>query len=488
MHFFFKKYKLLAFIFILLSFNTISQENEKDSFNCFTILIGKEATQDGSVMLAHNEDDWGKRLVNWYKVPRQIQTFKHDSIVLKRGYKIAQVPKTNAYLWLEIPELEFSDSYMNEYGVVVASNACKSREDKPEIENGGIGYWLRRLITERAKTAREGVMLAGEIIEQIGYASSGRTYSIADTKEVWMLSVVKGKHWVAQRVPDNHMAIIPNYYTITNIDLSDTANFLGSKDLIDYAVKRGWFDPDKDDEFNFRKAYSDQENLQNVGNKARQWISTNAFSHKQYDINDAFPFSFPPKKAVELKEIYKVLRNHYEGTNIESRSLENKFNPHQQESKSVCSNTNQYGFVAQLRNWLPIDVGSVLWIAPRRPCTQAFIPVYAGMAAVPEKLNKVDYTQALEDHFNPIENFDRYSKDHNYTVFGIQAEKIDSNYDELIVEPRRKNEKFERKLLEKQDKYEKKLMKIYNKSPRKARSKLARCAKKNFKKIRKYSK
>jgi len=487
MNFLNQKYYFLLFI-IFLSFYSFSQEIENDEFNCFTILIGKEATQDDSVMLAHNEDDWGDRVVNWYKVPRQIQTFTNDSIVLKRGNKMAQVPKTNAYLWLEIPELEFSDSYMNEYGVVVTSNACKSREDKPEIENGGIGYWLRRLIAERAKTAREGVVLAGKIIEKIGYASSGRTYSIADNKEVWMLSVVKGKHWVAQRVPDKHMAIIPNYYTITNIDLSDTANFLGSKDLIDYAIKRDWYNPDKDEDFNFRKAYSDQENLQNLSNKARHWISINALSQVQYNINDTFPFSFAPKKEIALEDIYKVLRNHYEGSNFKSTNLKINFNPHKQESKSVCSNTNQYGFVAQLRDWLPTDVGSVLWIAPRRPCTQAFIPVYAGAASVPEKLSKVDYTQALEDHFNPIEDFDLYSKDHNYSVFGILAKRIDSNYNKLIDEPRRKNEKFEKKLLVKQEKYEKKLMKMYHKSPRKARGKLARYTKKNFKRILKYSK
>jgi len=61
-----------------------------------------------------------------------------------------------------------------------------------------------------------------------------------------MLSVVNGKHWVAQRVPDEHIAIIPNYYTITTVDLSDTMNYYGSDDLVEYAIIKRWYNPKKD--------------------------------------------------------------------------------------------------------------------------------------------------------------------------------------------------------------------------------------------------
>ncbi len=475
---------LLLFFWSVLTF---SQESETNEFNCFSVLIGKDASQDGSVMLAHNEDDWGDRVVNWYKVPRQVQTFQNDSITFKRGHKIAQIPKTNSFLWLEIPELEFSDTYMNEHGIVVTSNACISREDKAEIEEGGIGYWLRRLIAERAKTALEAVILTGELVERIGYASSGRTYSIADANEIWMLSVVKGKHWIAQRVPDKEVAIIPNYYTISKVDLSDSDNFLGSEDLVDYAIARSWYNPEKEGEFNFRRAYSDQDNLKNLGNKARHWTSINALSQKQYVINDEFPFSFVPKKKLALPDVYKVLRNHYEETDFNSISADTNFNPHKQETMSVCSNTNQYGFVAQLRNWMPTDLGSVMWIAPRRPCSQSFIPIYAGITNLPKKLAKTDYTIALQDHFTPIEDFETYATGHDYIIFGSKAKKIDSNYNDLIRSSDKKNQSFEKKLLSKQDKFEKRMIKIYEKSPRKARS-LTRFSKKNFKKLLKAAK
>ncbi|MBE0664247.1 MAG: C69 family dipeptidase, partial [Candidatus Aminicenantes bacterium] len=128
----------------------------------------------------------------------------------------------------------------------MTSNACLSREDKPELFSGGIGFNLRRLVAERAHTAREGVRIAGELISQHGYNSSGRTYIIADAREGWLLHAVNGRHWVAKRVPDNEVAVIANRYTITAVDLKDRENFQGAADIIEYAVVRGWFNPQKD--------------------------------------------------------------------------------------------------------------------------------------------------------------------------------------------------------------------------------------------------
>ncbi|HIP47698.1 MAG TPA: hypothetical protein EYG92_01880 [Lutibacter sp.] len=474
-------------VLLFLTFNATSQSNDSDSFNCFSVLIGKEASIDGSVLLAHNEDDGGDRVVNWYKVPNQKHNSAIDSIQLKREHSIAQAKQTYAYLWLEIPELEFSDSYFNEQGLIIASDNCRSREDQAELTNGGIGYWLRRLMVERAKTAREAVELAGNIIETVGYASSGRTYSIADANETWMLSVVNGKHWVAQRVPDNHVAIIPNYYTITQVDLSDTANFLGSRDLITYAIERGWYNP-KEGPFNFRKAYSNQKNLSHIGNKARLWVSINALSKKQYGIDDDFPFSFVPKKKIALQDVFKVLRNHYQGTENTFLDANYSGTPHMQKVMSVCSNTNQYGFVAQLRSWLPTPIGSVLWIAPRRPCSQAFIPIYSGILDVPKKLSVTNYKDALANHFTKIDDFEAYSKGHQYLYFDKSAKKVDSNYSKLIENYQKTLFEFENQLLLEQNNFEKNLQEKYHKNPKKAIKKLTKYSNKQLKKAIKNNK
>jgi dipeptidase len=460
---------LLLPVFILLFASQLfSQTYEEENFNCFSILVGKNATADGSILFAHNEDDWGERVVNWYLAPYEYHG-QGDSIALKRGGKIAQGKESFKYLWLEIPELEFSDSYLNEFGIIIASDACVSREDEPDLTDGGIGYWLRRAMAERARTAKEAVKIGGRLIEQLGYASSGRTYCIAGPNEAWMLSAVNGKHWVAQRIPDGHVAIIPNYYTITNIDLSDTINFLGSPDIIDYAINKGWYDPKTDGKFDFRKAYSDQGNLKSLGNRARHWISINALSEKQYTLEDELPFSFSPKKKVGLEDIFQVLRNHYEGTELDKTDGYKTGNPHQQGAMSVCSSTNQYGFVAQLRNWLPIEIGAVLWIAPRRPCTEAFVPIYSGLLSVPKNFALTDFKKGLKTHFDKIENFEEYSKGNEYLSFGEKAARIDEDYGKLIPEVQKSISTYEKEILTNQPGFEKKIIEAYNREPEQAK-------------------
>ena len=418
-------------------------------------------------MLAHNEDDWGKRVVNWYNINEKLWN-KTDSIMLKRGGIISQVSHTNSYLWLEIPELEFSDSYFSTKGLIITSNACASREDDAEINNGGIGYWLRRIMIERANTAREAVQLAGQIISEIGYASSGRTYSIADANEVWMLSVVKGKHWVARRIPDNHIAIIPNYYTIKNVDISDTINFLSSPDLISYAIKRKWYLPERDGDFNFRKAYSSEDNLKSIGNIGRHWVSLNMLSEQQYLINQEFPFSFIPKNKLELYDLFEVLRNHYEDTKLDSsKSYQN---PHKQKIMSVCSNTNQYGFVAQLRNYLPTEIGAILWIAPRRPCTQSFIPIYSCIQNISSSFRSVEGDNAVDNHFKEIVDFDKYAKGNAHMVFNNYVQHADSNYYDVIPGIRKLMFLEEESLFKNQLILETEMSIMYLSNPQKVRS------------------
>jgi dipeptidase len=201
-----------------------------------------------------------------------------------------------------------------------------------------------------------------------------------------MLSVVNGKHWIAQRIPDNHIAVIPNYYTIGEIDLADTLNFLGSADIVEYAIEREWYDPDNGP-FNFREAYSSSRSLKSKTNIYRMWRGTNLLSEVEYDVDDDFPFSFDPEKNIGVWDFMIVVRDHYEGTDLH---IDNQ-NPHMSNIRSICSNTNQYGFVAQLRSEMPVEIGALLWIAPRRPCIQSFIPWYSGITKVPDGFGRNTY-------------------------------------------------------------------------------------------------
>ena len=247
---------------------------------CFSIVVGKNASTDGCVIVAHNEDDEAPEVVNHHKVPRHSYP-PGSTAKLRNGGSLEQVEQTWAYIWSEMPGQSFSDSYVNEWGVTVASDNCPSREDKPELTAGGIGYMLRRLVVERAKTAREGVLLAGGLVERFGYVDSGRTYIIADPNEGWLLCVVNGKHWLARRVPDDEVAMVANTYTIHRVTLEDKANFLASADIIDYAKSRGWYNPQADDPFDFAKAYANPKAATSPNNTGRQWSGLTCVDPRQ---------------------------------------------------------------------------------------------------------------------------------------------------------------------------------------------------------------
>jgi dipeptidase len=443
---------LISFIYIF----SVSAQFENE-IECFSILAGKNSNIDNTVLLAHNEDDWGDLLINWYKVPAQDHT-SGEIITLQNGAVIPQVSHTFEYLWIEMPGMQFSDCYMNEWGVTVASDQCKSREDKAKIADGGIGFYLRRIMAERAKTAKEAVKIAGELVETLGYNYSGRTYCIADPDEAWMMSVVMGKHWIAQRIPDDEIAVIPNCYTIDKIDLTDTLNFLGSKDIVNYAISRGWYNPGSGKEFSFKYAYSEPGIIDAIWNKPRAMTAINILAKNKISYGSNFPFSFIPKKGVDKRSLMKVLASHLEGTDFESC---NKKNPHKNIASRICSPGNQYGFVAELRKGMPKEIANIMWIAVKRPCIQPFMPVYFGLPTIKKAYTHKDWQTALKTHFSKID-WKAETQEKAYWFFKKLADITDMDYFNLTNDLKKHKEITEKELFHNQKIFEDKFKKIYS--------------------------
>jgi dipeptidase len=79
---------------------------------CFSIVVGKNASTDGCVIVGHNEDDTAPQIVNHHKVPRRHYP-AGASVTLRNGGTLEQVEQTWAYIWSEMPGMSFSDSYVN---------------------------------------------------------------------------------------------------------------------------------------------------------------------------------------------------------------------------------------------------------------------------------------------------------------------------------------------------------------------------------------
>jgi len=425
----FKTFALVA----LCSFATIScnTDNQKqvgndEANNCFSIIAGRLATEDGSVLFGHNEDDGGVQMLNMN--------------ISEKG------------IWAEFPGTSVADSYMNSYGVCIASDGCQTKEDIMDTTGKGIVYELRQRVWLEATSARHAVHIIAREVETHGYRASGRTYAIADPNEGWLVSVVKGRHWVAQRVPDDMVASIPNYHLIGEVNLDDTANFLGSADLVEYAVKRGWYNPQTDGAFSFRKAYAMPSTLSSEHNVPRHKAVLEALGY-EYDVNNV-PFAVKPAKKLSVADMRSLLGSH---------SAPHADGTH---PRCVCAHDTDLSAIFQLRNWLPLETGCILWACPGKVCAEVHIPWYLGMTESPKGFQRFSsVNEAIEKHFsdgnepvNGVSLRERYP-DGIYWNYVDRWEKLNSDYSNLIVERSKEVERLQMKVFENQAKFEKKLFK-----------------------------
>jgi membrane dipeptidase len=342
---------------------------------CFSIVVGKDASTDGGVLVGHNEDDYPPQVVHHHKVPRRTYG-PGEQVVLRNGGVLEQVEQTWAYFWSEMPGMLFSDSCVNEWGVTVTSDNCPSREDRAELSEDGIGWMLRRLIAQRARTAREGVRLAGRLVERFGYIASGRTYIIADPDEGWLFCVVQGKRWLARRVADDEVAMVANTYTIRQVDLSDEDNVLASADIVTYAVRRGWYEPARDGPFDFAAVYANPASAAHPDNAGRQWSGLRYVARDPIAPGFDLPFSVVPRHKLSAADIMEILR-HDEADKPEPSTSDSGF------GCALCSGATQTSFVAQLRSNLPPEVGVVYWGCLAEPRTSVYLPFHFGISDFP---------------------------------------------------------------------------------------------------------
>jgi dipeptidase len=458
---------IFLFSFSLFLALAASAQSADSGMNCSTIIVGKDASATGFVMVGHNEDDGGNQIVNLYKTVSRDNP-KGEVLRLKEGAAEPKSSHSYAFLWMEMPGQDFADSYVNENGVLVTSNSCPSKEQFGEITDGGIGYELRRLIAERALSARTGVELAGQLVEKWGYTGSGRTYTIADKNEAWFFAVVRGKHWIAQRIPDDQVAFIPNYYTIKEINLDDSENFLASKELIAYAQRRGWYDKEKDGPFNFSKVYSSERNLFSMSNIGRMWMGVSLLSGKEYKDTDLFPVTFVPDKKVSMKELFTVLSNHYEGTKLDDSQGYKKDTPHNNKTQNICSSTQQLSFIAELRSGMAWEIGGRIWIAPRRGCVNAYMPFYFGLTEIPASLTMDNAEKAYEMHFRRTDAIYDRAQPVAWWNFVAVTEKADKDFQRSVNERNRTKEELQAYFMKRAGQIEKEYLPIYKKQPLKA--------------------
>ena len=392
--------------------------------NCSTIIVGKNASVTGKVIMAHNEDT-PNCVLQVVKVPRikhkagEVLTFADGDAV------IPQVEETWAYMWSECRALggePFADGFMNEWGVAVASDSCVSTKES-KLEHGeGIGYALRRLIAERAKTAREGVQVAGELIKKFGYRST-RAYHICDKDEGWVFQATVGNQFVAKRVGDDEIYYIPNWLTIHEVDFNDTEhkNYYWSEDVVKYAIDNGWYTPKTDgdwSDFDYAKVY------QGEGSGVKSNFDRSDLAWKQITGADPVPyttFSIKAPKKFSVEDLKSIMRSHYV-TYEEDLKEDPTMSPHRY---GICRDTTIESTIFEFNEDVNLNC---TWRAFPRPCAAPYTPWYLGMTRMPKGYTWIDAQAAQVSHFFVDKSEFSYNPNYAYWAFHSLQNMMEFNY------------------------------------------------------------
>jgi dipeptidase len=431
---------LLSFVLALvLPFITFSQIDKSDweagyPDGCTSITAGKKATADGSVITSHTDDSHKTR--SWMDI-KAAEDHKPGS--MKPMYKRVSsdayaMPKYDHKKIGEIPEAEHTYSYintayacMNQFQLSMGESTFGGREEL-QSDKGLIDCQrLCILMLERCKTAREAIKLADELTKKYGWNDAGECLTIADKNEVWHFEIVGpgkdkvGAVWVAQRVPDDHIAANANASTIKEIDLNNPDYFMASANIYDVAKENGWWN--ENETFKFCYVYAPH-SRESVASRRREWRVFDLLAPSQHfhpDDKD-YPFSVKPDKAVTLQMLVDVFKDYYEGTPYDMTRLikttdadgktivsplANPFMPYDQldidnvnggwyytdhetgkirflGERTIARWYTMYATIIQCRDWLPDEIGGVVWLAQDNVANSIYIPVYCQVSDLPQ--------------------------------------------------------------------------------------------------------
>lgn len=405
---------------------------EKDPLSCTSIMVGKKASSDGSVITSHTCDSWYRTWMN-VSPAKNYEIGEMEKIYDGRMHTEHSEDMTNVTVKGEIPQVshtyQFLDtSYpcLNERQLGMGETTIEGRDTLQNTDGMFMIEELARVALERCSTAREAITLMGQLVKEYGYGDSGECLTIADPNEVWIFEVFGegpdkvGGVWAAQRIPDDAVAVSANISRISTLNLKDKNNYMASDNVFEVAKKMGFWDGKEP--FKFWKAYSGTNYLGEVKNySTREFYiySTIAPNLGLTEEMEEMPLGVKPEKLMSVEDVAKLLGTYYEGTkydlsgrlkvtkkNAETGEIDTIVSPlanpwmrsdeialyaalgdsAMKWTRTVAVPQCAYSTIIQLRNWLPDAIGGVVWMCLDNPGESPRFPIFCGTANLPSLL------------------------------------------------------------------------------------------------------
>lgn len=389
---------------------------------CTTILVGKKATYDGSTIISRN-DDGGYDTKQVLVITPDKQKKKYKSVIAHLSIELPD----NPLAYTMVPNVDRSNGLWATCGInsknvgmtaseTISSNprvlaadpyvVYKPKKGKKAKEvPGGIGEEdLTAIVLPYINSAREGVVRLGSLLEQYGtYEPNGIAFN--DKDEIWWLETIGGHHWIARRVPDDRVVIMPNQFGLDNFDFKDALGAqkecMCSKDLKEF-IEKNHLDlsiNSADKNFNPRWAFGSHDDGDHIYNTPRAWLMGRYFLPRTFKWDgdgadftpesDDIPWSFVPEKKVTLEDVRYVLGAHYQGTIYDPYDKRSAYSG---KYRSIgIPNTDVCGII-QIRGYMPELLQGVEWLSMGGSIFTSCFPIYTAVTKLPDYISKTTKT------------------------------------------------------------------------------------------------
>lgn len=407
----------------------------EEAESCTSIQVGRLASEDGSVITCHTCDG---NYRTWLNIVPHKKNAKGATNKIYWGTLHTETPwdMRGKILKGEIPEVEETYAFlntaypcMNEKALAIGETTIVGRQELRNDDGLFLIEELERIVLERCTTARDAIRLIGQLVKQYGYGDSGECITIADKREVWHFEIFGagpaeiGAVWAAVRIPDDHVGVSANRPRISTLNLNDPDHYMASENVFSVAESMGWYDPKKGEPFKFWKAYSTQKPFSD-----REFYIFNKLAPSLHLSMDAeeLPFSVKPEKKLSVRDVMRMYRETYEGTDFDmtknlmvprpqppqrgqaaakeqpagemiksplahnwmSRDLITLLNTLKpgtvQTRRTIAISSCAYSQIIQVRDGLPDEIAAIAWFSFDNPAQSPRFPIFSGTQSLPK--------------------------------------------------------------------------------------------------------
>ena len=207
-----RKFLTYVFLFCAWCSTAVAQEIEfsepvNNPESCTSIMVGKQASTDGSVITSHTCDG---NYRTWMDIV-PAATYERDTtleVFSGRMHTEYANDRTKMTLKGTIPQVRSTYQFLNtaypclnEKQLGIGETTITGRKELVNKEGMFMIEELEMIVLQRCTKSRDAIRLMGQLIEQYGYGDWGECLTIADPEEVWHFEVTSASRPISRASP-----------------------------------------------------------------------------------------------------------------------------------------------------------------------------------------------------------------------------------------------------------------------------------------------